>query len=158
MLCVAPNCSAVVCYWCGICRFARKCFSTIFEVFSLYAKMCIISHAPTMKQQIRLRFTGHSRTVGHGVRSFCCHEYRSGPYILKNLRTLDIWYTYLLAYSMEQSSSREANRFSDSRDIPHILWSPRSSSPNSQMTANRPYPQTHRSNPCPHNPLPEDSS
>ena len=31
----------------------------------------------------------------------------------------------LLTYSMEHSSSWEANRFSASQEIPHILWSPK---------------------------------
>ena len=30
--------------------------------------------------------------------------------------------TYLLTYSTEQSPSWEANRFSASQEIPHILW------------------------------------
>jgi len=33
--------------------------------------------------------------------------------------------TYLLTYSMEQSPSWEANRFSASQDIPRILWNPK---------------------------------
>jgi len=33
--------------------------------------------------------------------------------------------TYLLTYSMEQSPSWEANRFSACQEIPRILWSPR---------------------------------
>ena len=33
--------------------------------------------------------------------------------------------TYLLAYSMEQSPSWEANRFWGSEEIPHILWNPK---------------------------------
>ena len=33
--------------------------------------------------------------------------------------------TYLLTYSMEQRPSLEANRFSGSQEIPHILWSPK---------------------------------
>ena len=33
--------------------------------------------------------------------------------------------TYLLTYSMEQSPSWEANRFSASQEIPHILWNPK---------------------------------
>ena len=33
--------------------------------------------------------------------------------------------TYLLAYSVEQSPSREANRLSASQEIPRILWSPK---------------------------------
>ena len=32
--------------------------------------------------------------------------------------------TYILTYSMEQSPSWEANRFSASQEIPHILWNP----------------------------------
>jgi len=31
---------------------------------------------------------------------------------------------YILIYSMEQSHSSEANRFSASQEIPHILWNP----------------------------------
>ena len=33
--------------------------------------------------------------------------------------------TYLLTYSMEQSPSSEANRFSASQEIPRILWNPK---------------------------------
>ena len=33
--------------------------------------------------------------------------------------------TYLLTYSMEHNSSWEANRFSASQKIPHILWNPK---------------------------------
>jgi len=33
--------------------------------------------------------------------------------------------TYLLIYSMEQSPSSEANRFSASQEIPRILWNPK---------------------------------
>ena len=33
--------------------------------------------------------------------------------------------TYLLTYSMEQTPSWEANRFSASQEIPHILWNPK---------------------------------
>jgi len=41
--------------------------------------------------------------------------------------TFTVWYsdvalTYLLIYSMEQSSSWEAHRFSASQEIPCILW------------------------------------
>ena len=32
---------------------------------------------------------------------------------------------YLLTHSMEQCPSREANRFSASQEIPHILWNPK---------------------------------
>ena len=32
---------------------------------------------------------------------------------------------YLFTYSMEHSPSWEANRFSGSREIPHILWNPK---------------------------------
>lgn len=156
MLCVAPNCSSVVCYWWGLCQFAPKCFSTIFEVFPLYAKMCIISHAPTMKQRIRLRFTDHSRIVGHCV---CVHSAASNIEVAHRFWKICGLLIYgILTYFMEQGPSREANRFSDSRDIPHILWIPRCSSTNPQMIANWPYPQTHRSNLCPHIPLPEDHS
>jgi hypothetical protein len=33
--------------------------------------------------------------------------------------------TYLLTYSMEQSPSGEANRFSASQEIPLIVWKPK---------------------------------
>jgi len=33
--------------------------------------------------------------------------------------------TYLLTYFRDQSSSWEANRFSDSQEIPRILWKPK---------------------------------
>ena len=33
--------------------------------------------------------------------------------------------TYLLNYSMEQSPSWEANRFSAAQEIPHLLWKPK---------------------------------
>ena len=33
--------------------------------------------------------------------------------------------TYLLTYSMEQSPTWEANRFSASQEIPHISWNPK---------------------------------
>ena len=32
--------------------------------------------------------------------------------------------TYLITYSIEQSPSWEANRFSASQEISHILWNP----------------------------------
>jgi hypothetical protein len=35
-----------------------------------------------------------------------------------------IW-LYLGTYSLEQSSSWKANRFSTSQEIPHILWNPK---------------------------------
>jgi len=36
----------------------------------------------------------------------------------------------LLTYSMEQSPSWEANRFTDSQEIPHTLWNPKIHYPN----------------------------
>jgi hypothetical protein len=35
------------------------------------------------------------------------------------------YYYYLLAYSMEQSPSSEANRFSASQETPRVLWKPK---------------------------------
>ena len=37
----------------------------------------------------------------------------------------ELYITYLLTYSMEQSPSWEANRFSVSQEIPRILWKPK---------------------------------
>jgi len=66
--------------------------------------------------------------------------------------------TYLLTYSMGQSLSSEANRFSASQEIPRILWNPEGSLPHSQVPAIRPYPEPVASSPYPRNPLPEDPS
>ena len=66
-------------------------------------------------------------------------------------------FTYLLTYSMEQSPSWEANRFSASQEIPQILWKPKSL-PHSHVPATWPYPKPARSSPYPHIPLPEDPS
>jgi len=55
---------------------------------------------------------------------------------------------YLLTYSMEQSPSWEANRFSASKEIPRILWNPKVHYriPNSPIC---PYPEPARSSPPP---------
>jgi len=47
-------------------------------------------------------------------RQKCIFTYLS-PYLL----------TYLLTHSIQQSLSGEANRFSASQEIPHILWNPK---------------------------------
>jgi len=65
--------------------------------------------------------------------------------------------TYLLTYSMEQSPSWEANRFAASQEIPPHLMEPEGSLPHSQVPATCPYPESTRSSPYPHIPLPEDS-
>ena len=51
---------------------------------------------------------------------------------------------------MEKSSSREANRFSASQEIPHILWNPEGSLLQAQVTATCLYPEPARSSPYPH--------
>jgi hypothetical protein len=38
---------------------------------------------------------------------------------------LFLYITYLLSYCMEQSPSWEANQFSGSQEIAHILWKPK---------------------------------
>jgi len=40
------------------------------------------------------------------------------------LNSFNVW-TDLLTYSMEQSPSLEANKFSASQEILHILWNPK---------------------------------
>jgi hypothetical protein len=49
------------------------------------------------------------------------------PYSLTCLLTYLFTYslTYLFTYSIQQSPSWEANRFSASHEIPHILWNPK---------------------------------
>ena len=56
---------------------------------------------------------------------------------------------YLLTHSTERSPSWEANRFSASQEIPHILWNPEGSLPHSQVPATCPYPEPARSSPYP---------
>jgi hypothetical protein len=58
---------------------------------------------------------------------------------------------------MQHSPSREANNFSASEEIPPNFMEPEGSLPHSQAPATCPYPETARSSPCPHTPLPEDS-
>ena len=59
--------------------------------------------------------------------------------------------TYLLIYSMEQSPSCEANRFSASQEFPRIVWKPRVFFlPRLQVPATCPYTEPDQSNPCPH--------
>jgi len=41
------------------------------------------------------------------------------------LERMDYLLTYLLAYCVEESPFSEANRFSASQEIPHILWNPK---------------------------------
>ena len=67
-------------------------------------------------------------------------------------------FTYLLTYSIQQSPSWEANRFSVSREIPPHLMEPECSLPQSQVPATCPYPEPDRSSPCPHISRPEDPS
>ena len=62
---------------------------------------------------------------------------------------------FLLTYSMEQSPSWEANRFSASQEVPHILWNPKV---HSQVPATCPYPEPAQSSPYPHILLPEEPS
>ena len=38
---------------------------------------------------------------------------------------MSLIYAYLLTYSVQQSPSWEANRFSASQEIPRILWKPK---------------------------------
>ena len=54
---------------------------------------------------------------------------------------------------MEQSRSWEANRLLSSQEILRILWNP-----NSHVPANCPYPDSARSSPYTHIPLPENTS
>jgi len=57
---------------------------------------------------------------------------------------------------MEQSPSREANRFSVKK-FPPSCMEPEGTLPHSQAPAIYPYPEPDQSIPCPHIPLPEDT-
>ena len=46
-------------------------------------------------------------------------------HLLGHTQLISYLLTYLLTYSMEQSPSWEANRFSASQEIPHILGNPK---------------------------------
>jgi hypothetical protein len=50
---------------------------------------------------------------------------QEGRWVLYGQLSLFQQNTYLLAYSVEQSPSWEANRFSASQEIPRILWNPK---------------------------------
>ena len=53
----------------------------------------------------------------------CCV---SAPTVTRSRRmTPEVPWAILLTYSMQQSSSWEANRFAASQEIPHILWNPK---------------------------------
>ena len=53
---------------------------------------------------------------------------------------------------MQQSTSREANRFSASQEIPRILWKPEGSLPHSQVPTTCPYREPARSSSYPSQP------
>jgi len=57
--------------------------------------------------------------------------------------------TIILTYSIEQSRSWEANRFSASQEIPPHFMEPEGSLPHSQAPDTCPYPEPARSNPFP---------
>ena len=77
----------------------------------------------------------HYQTVGlqtHLLSKCCVHKQVAWVYVfiwthsLIYLHTyLTYLHTYLLTYSMEQSPSWDANWFSDSQEIPQILWNPK---------------------------------
>jgi len=64
--------------------------------------------------------------------------------------------TYLLTYSMEQSPSWEANRFTASQEIPPHFMEPKRSLPHFHVPVACPYPEPARSNSYPYIPLPEN--
>ena len=66
--------------------------------------------------------------------------------------------TNLLTYSIDQSPSSQANRFSVSQEISPHFMEPEGSLPHSQVPATCPYAEPARSSPYPHIPLPEDPS
>jgi len=72
--------------------------------------------------------------------------------------TINVWppqggNNYLLTYTMQQSPSWEANRFSASQEILRILCEPEGSLPYSQVPATCTYPEPDRFSPCPHIPV-----
>jgi hypothetical protein len=65
---------------------------------------------------------------------------------------------YLLTYSMQQSPSWQANWFSASQEIPHILWNQKVHYRIHHVPATCPYPEPARSSLQLNIPLPEDAS
>jgi len=58
-------------------------------------------------------------TIATGMRIIETFQSNINTFVLRVVTT----YIYLLTHSMEQSPSREANRFSASQEIPRTLWS-----------------------------------
>ena len=80
-------------------------------IYSRYAP--IYSASIGTSQYVRHKYVLFTRHVSGFVRKY------HGMYLLTCLLA------YLLTFSMEQSTSWEANRFSASQEIPRILWNPR---------------------------------
>ena len=66
---------------------------------------------------LRTVFRDRSKQPITSSKSFCTTD--------ANTHLLTYLINYLLTYSMEQSPSWEANWFSASQEIPHILWNPK---------------------------------
>ena len=54
-----------------------------------------------------------------------CSQYLRTRIVVRIKYFLIYLLTYILTYSMQHSPSWEANRFSASQEIPHILWNPK---------------------------------
>ena len=96
----------------------------------------------------------HTRNMpgpSHSSRFYHPHNMKKNSTFIANLL-----YT-LLTYSLEHSPSSEANQFSASQEILHILWTLKVHHHIHQCPP-RPCPQPDRANPWPHIPLPEDLS
>ena len=76
--------------------------------------------------------------------------------LLHNVSIHNTKLTDLLTHSTEQSRSWEANRFSDSQEIPCILWNLKVHYHIHKCPC--PYPEPVQSSPYPHIPLTEDPS
>lgn len=57
-----------------LCTVALNIFSAIIAVFSVHTKSS--PHAPSRKHQIKVRFTGHSSTVGHQYGNYFLSPFR----------------------------------------------------------------------------------
>ena len=70
---------------------------------------------------------------------------------VQSARPSNVGCTYLFTYSMEQSPSWEANRFSESRNSPHFM-EPEGSLLHSKVPTTCPYPEPNWSSPYPPHP------
>ena len=109
----------------GLCWYNVKCWlvneeliTNIVSYFSNYPRGRLLVKKDWVAST---RHSARNESVNHlyNVRFICTLP------MLFALRVITYLFTYLLTYSMEQSPSWEANRFSASQEILRVLWNPK---------------------------------